>query len=112
MAWGVKAGDAVFVPAFTFVATAEVVVWGGAIPVFVDVLDDTFNMDTSSLETAIEQAKAQGLTPRVVIPVDLFGQPADYRRLLPIAKTQFFLMNSARAKESQIDIQLGSETWS
>jgi dTDP-4-amino-4,6-dideoxygalactose transaminase len=85
MAWGIKAGDAVFVPAFTFVATAEVVAWGGATPVFVDVLDDTFNMDPGSLEAAIEQAKAQGLTPRAVIPVDLFGQPADYRHILPIA---------------------------
>ncbi len=86
MAWGIKPGDAVYVPAFTFVATAEVVAWFGATPVFVDVLADTFNMDPESLEAAIEAAVDMKLTPRAVIPVDLFGQPADYRRLLPIAE--------------------------
>ena len=86
MAWGIKPGDAVYVPAFTFVATAEVVAWFGATPVFVDVLEDTFNMDPASLETAIGAAADMNLTPRAVIPVDLFGQPADYRRLLPIAE--------------------------
>ena len=87
MAWGVKAGDAVFCPAFTFCATAEVVPWVGATPVFVDVLEDTFNMDPASLEAAIEVAKRQGLNPRVVIPVDLFGQPADMDAIEPIART-------------------------
>ena len=86
MAWGIKPGDAVYVPAFTFVATAEVVAWFGATPVFVDVLEDSFNMDPDSLETAIEAAAGMNLTPKAVIPVDLFGQPADYRRLLPIAE--------------------------
>ena len=86
MAWGVKAGDAVFCPAFTFCATAEVVPWVGATPVFVDVKEDTFNMDPESLEQAIQVAIEQGLEPRVVIPVDLFGQPADYDAILPIAE--------------------------
>ncbi|MFG1348325.1 DegT/DnrJ/EryC1/StrS family aminotransferase [Xanthobacter autotrophicus] len=86
MAWGVKAGDAVFCPAFTFCATAEVVPYVGATPVFVDVKADTFNMDPDSLELAIAVAIEQGLTPRVVIPVDLFGQPADYDAILPIAQ--------------------------
>jgi dTDP-4-amino-4,6-dideoxygalactose transaminase len=86
MAWGIKPGDAVYVPAFTFVATAEVVAWFGATPVFVDVLEDTFNMDPDSLEVAIEAAPGMNLTPKAVIPVDLFGQPADYRRLLPVAR--------------------------
>ena len=86
MAWGIKPGDAVYVPAFTFVATAEVVAWFGATPVFVDVLEDTFNMDPDSLEAAIEAAADMKLVPKAVIPVDLFGQPADYRRLLPIAE--------------------------
>ncbi|WP_454918153.1 DegT/DnrJ/EryC1/StrS family aminotransferase [Xanthobacter sediminis] len=86
MAWGVTAGDAVFCPAFTFCATAEVVPWVGATPVFVDVRDDTFNMDPESLEAAIAVAVEQGLTPKAVIPVDLFGQPADYDALLPIAE--------------------------
>ncbi|MDE1570752.1 DegT/DnrJ/EryC1/StrS family aminotransferase [Aquabacter sp. P-9] len=86
MAWGVKAGDAVFCPAFTFCATAEVVPWVGATAVFVDVLPDTFNMDAASLERAIAIAKAKGLTPKVVIPVDLFGQAADYDAILPVAE--------------------------
>ncbi|MFG1360304.1 DegT/DnrJ/EryC1/StrS family aminotransferase [Xanthobacter pseudotagetidis] len=86
MAWGVKAGDAVFCPAFTFCATAEVVPYLGATPVFVDVKADTFNMDPDSLEQAIAVAIEQGLDPKVVIPVDLFGQPADYDALLPIAE--------------------------
>ena len=88
-AWGVGPGDAVFVPAFTFVATAEVVALAGAVPVFVDVLSDTFNMDPVSLETAITMVKRDGkLRPKVVMPVDLFGQPADYRSLAPIAKRE------------------------
>ena len=86
MAWGVKPGDAVFCPGFTFCATAEVVPWVGATPVFVDVKADTFNMDPESLEQAIAVAIEQGLTPKVVIPVDLFGQPADYDAILPIAE--------------------------
>ena len=80
MAEGIGPGDAVFVPAFTFVATAEVVVLAGATPVFVDVHPDSFNLDVESLEAAIGEAKRRGLKPRAVIPVDLYGQPADYRR--------------------------------
>ena len=78
MALGVGAGDAVFVPSFTFAATAEVVPLVNATPVFVDVLPDTFNMDPESLKRAIAEAKGQGLRPACVIPVDLFGLPADY----------------------------------
>jgi dTDP-4-amino-4,6-dideoxygalactose transaminase len=86
-AWGVGPGDAVFVPAFTFAATGEVVALAGATPVFVDVLPDTFNMDPASLEAAIALVKKDGkLKAKVVMPVDLFGQPADYCRLAPIAK--------------------------
>ncbi|MDQ0303305.1 DegT/DnrJ/EryC1/StrS family aminotransferase [Ancylobacter polymorphus] len=88
MAWGIKAGDAVFCPAFTFCATAEVVPWVGATPVFVDILEDTFNMDPASLEAAIAVAKQKGLTPKVVVPVDLFGQPADMDAIEAIAKAQ------------------------
>jgi dTDP-4-amino-4,6-dideoxygalactose transaminase len=88
-AWDVGPGDAVFVPAFTFAASAEVVVLAGASPVFVDVLPDTFNMDPVSLQDAIAMVKKEGqLTPRVVMPVDLFGQPADYRSLAPIARRE------------------------
>lgn len=71
-------GHAVFVPSYTFAATAGVVANIGATPIFVDVLPDTFNMDPASLEHGIAVAKNLGLEPRAVIPVDLFGQPADY----------------------------------
>lgn len=86
MAWQIRPGDAVLVPSFTFAATAEVVAWLGASPVFVDVREDSFNMDPASLEAGIETARRAGLTPRAVITVDLFGQPADYDALLPIAR--------------------------
>ena len=82
MAWGIGPGDAVFVPSFTFAASAEVVVLAGATPVFVDVDPDTYNLSVDSLSAAIEAVKAAGeLTPRAIIAVDLFGQPADYPRI-------------------------------
>jgi len=87
MAWDIKAGDAVFVPSFTFMATAEVVSLRGATPVFVDINPDTFNICVNSLENAIKDTISKGeLIPRAIIPVDLFGLPADYDRILPIAK--------------------------
>ena len=87
MAWGIGRGDAVFCPSFTFAATGEVVPWLGASPVFVDVLDDTYNLDPERLEAAIAAVKAEGkLTPRAIIAVDLFGQPADYPAIAAIAK--------------------------
>lgn len=86
-AWGIGAGDAVFVPAFTFMSTAEVVAAVGAYPVFVDICEDTFNIDPVSLESAISNVEKEGrFVPRAIIPVDLFGQPADYDAILPIAK--------------------------
>lgn len=88
MAWGIGPGDAVFVPTFTFVATAEVVALTGATPVLVDVDEDSFNMDPASLEAAIETAPSSGLVPRAVIPVDLFGQPADYESIAAVAQAQ------------------------
>jgi dTDP-4-amino-4,6-dideoxygalactose transaminase len=79
MAWGIGRGDAVFVPSFTFAATAEIVPWFDAEPVFVDVDARTYNMDPGHLEAAIAATIKEGrLNPRVVIAVDLFGQPADY----------------------------------
>ncbi|MBY0502076.1 MAG: DegT/DnrJ/EryC1/StrS family aminotransferase [Alphaproteobacteria bacterium] len=86
MAKNVGPGDAVFVPAFTFAATAEVVAWVGASVVFVDVLNDTFNMDPKSLEKGIEKAKELGLRPCGVIPVDIFGQAADYDEINALAE--------------------------
>ena len=92
-AWDIGPGDAVFVPSFTFAATAEVVALAGAVPVFVDVLADTFNMDPASLESAIAVIKREGrLKPKAVIPVDLFGQAADYRKLEPIVRREKLLM--------------------
>lgn len=85
-ALGAGPGDAVFVPAFTFTATAEAVVLAGATPMFVDVRSDTFNMDADSLAAAVAGARDLGLNPRAVIPVDLFGQPADYRALGSVAE--------------------------
>ena len=81
MAWGIKEGDAVFVPDFTFFATGEVVSFEGATPVFVDVDKDTFNMDPEKLEEAVREVVNEGrLTPRLVIPVDLFGFQPIMRR--------------------------------
>jgi dTDP-4-amino-4,6-dideoxygalactose transaminase len=78
LAWEVGPGDAVFVPAFTFGATAEVVALVGATPVFVDVRPDTFTLDPTSLAAAVDWAPGAGLRPVGVIAVDLFGQPAGY----------------------------------
>lgn len=87
MAWGIGPGDAVFVPSFTFAATAEMVAFTGATPVFVDILPDTFNMDPAHLSSAIEQIDKQSeLTPRAIIAVDLFGQIANYPDIGDIAQ--------------------------
>ncbi len=96
LAKGVKAGQAVLCPSFTFAATAEVVALVGATPVFVDVHADTFNMDPASLEAGIATAKAAGLEPVGVIAVDLFGQAADYDPIEKIAKAHgLWLMDDA-----------------
>lgn len=81
MAMDIGPGDAVLCPSFTFAATAEVVALRGATPVFVDVLEDTFNMNPESLKSAISVAKEAGLSAKAVISVDLFGLPADYHTL-------------------------------
>lgn len=82
MGWGVGEGDAVFVPTFTFAATAEVVALRGATPVFVDVQPDTYNIDPRSLASALKATSH--LRPAAVIAVDLFGLPADYDALRQI----------------------------
>ena len=85
--WDVKAGDAVFVPSFTFFASAEVIAMQGATPVFVDVDEDTFNIDVADLERKIEQTLKNGkLSPRVIIAVDLFGLPADFKAIRKLAE--------------------------
>jgi dTDP-4-amino-4,6-dideoxygalactose transaminase len=87
MAWDIGPGDAIFCPSFTFAATPEVAPWVGAEPVFVDIRPDTYTIDPEHLEAAIEAVQAEGrLRPRVVIAVDLFGQPADYPRLSEICR--------------------------
>ena len=84
--WNLKAGEAVFVPDFTFFATAETVSMEGATPVFVDVDKDTFNMCPIALEEAIKKTISEGkLTPRVITTVDLFGLPANYPAIRKIA---------------------------
>ncbi len=106
IAWGIGPGDAVFVPTFTFAASAEVVALAGATPVFVDVFEDTYNMDPASLEAAISMVKREGkLTARIVMPVDLFGQPAEYRVIEPIAEREGLKMlcDTAQAFGAKLD---------
>lgn len=87
MAWKIGEGDAVFVPDFTFFSSGEVVSYAGATPVFVDIDKDTFNISVDSLENAIQCVIEEGyLTPKVIIAVDLFGQPADYPSIRKIAE--------------------------
>jgi dTDP-4-amino-4,6-dideoxygalactose transaminase len=87
MAWGIGPGDAIFCPSFTFAATAEVAPLVGAEPVFVDILPETYTLDPEALEAAIAAVRREGrLTPRAVIAVDLFGQPADYPALAAVAR--------------------------
>ena len=99
MAQGIGPGDAVICPSFTFTATAEVVALVGATPAFADVEEASFNLDPASLELACAAARAAGLRPKAVIPVDLFGQPAAYDRIRPIADAEglFVLDDAAQA---------------
>ncbi|MCZ6466858.1 MAG: DegT/DnrJ/EryC1/StrS family aminotransferase [Alphaproteobacteria bacterium] len=100
MAEGIGPGDAVFVPAFTFAATAGPVLAVGATPVFCDVGPDTFNMDPANLERAVADVLAGGsLRPRAVIPVDLFGLPADYTAITAVADAHglFVLADAAQS---------------
>jgi len=97
MAWGIGEGDAVFVPDFTFFASAETVAYEGATPIFVDVEQSSFNMSPESLEQAIEAVVKDGkLKPMAIVAVDLFGQPADYTRIRKIAdKYDLFILEDA-----------------
>ena len=96
MAKQVGPGDAVLCPSFTFCATGEAVALTGATPVFVDVDEATFNMDTASLKRGIATARERGLKPRAVIPVDLFGQSADHDAIGAIAEAEgLFVLDDA-----------------
>lgn len=87
MIWGIGPGDAVFTSDFSYFASAGCASILGATPVLVDIDERTFNMSPEALEKAIEKTLSEGkLTPKAIIPVDLFGLPADYDRILPIAE--------------------------
>jgi dTDP-4-amino-4,6-dideoxygalactose transaminase len=92
MAWQIGPGDAVICPSFTYHATAEMVALLGATPIIADVLPDTFNLDPASCERAVATAKRLGLNPRAIIPVDLFGLPADHDAIAAIADTHRLLV--------------------
>src|SRR3979411_1388000 len=99
MAKGVGRGDAVLCPSFTFCATGEAVALAGAVPVFVDVDEATFNMDVNSLKRGIATARKLGLKPKAVMPVDLFGQSADHDAIGAVADADglFVLDDAAQA---------------
>ncbi len=93
MAWGIKEGDAVFVPDFTFFSTGEIVSFVGATPIFVDVCPDTFNIDVDKLDEKVKGIIKEGkLNPKAIIPVDLFGLPADYDKIQRIADEHSLLI--------------------
>jgi len=106
LAAGVEDGDAVFIPAFSYNATANAVLLTGATPVFVDIDPATFNMDPADLEARIGEVKRDGrLKPAAVIPVDLFGSPADYRAIGAIARREglFLLADGAQGFGGRLD---------
>ena len=86
MAKGIGHGDAVITTPFTYIATAEVISLLGAEPVFVDIYPETFNINPIGIKNSIDDAKRKGLSPKAIIPVDLFGLPARYRLIEEIAK--------------------------
>ena len=92
MAWGIGPGDAVICPTFTFCATAEVVALCGATPVLADVVAETFNLDPAGVDRAVATAKELGLKPRAIIPVDLFGLPADHDAIAAVAHAHDLLI--------------------
>lgn len=89
IAYGIGPGDAVFVPSFTFTASAEAIILVGASPVFVDVEPDSFNLDLADLDAKIAATRAEGkLTPKAILAVDLFGLPADWDELNVLAERE------------------------
>jgi dTDP-4-amino-4,6-dideoxygalactose transaminase len=96
MAWQIGPGDAVICPSFTYHATAEMVALLGATPIIADVLPDSFNLDPTSCERAVVTARRLGLKPRAIIPVDLFGLPADHEVIAAIAaKHELLVLDDA-----------------
>lgn len=106
MTWGIKEGDAVFVPDFTFFSSGEVVATVGATPIFVDVDENTYNISISSLECMIQKViKEKKYSPKVIVAVDLFGLPADYDELKKIAQKYnlYILEDGAQGFGGKID---------
>ena len=105
MAWNVGPGDAIFVPSFTYVESAEAPAQLGATPFFVDVDANTFNINAESFKNAVIDAKKLGLTPKVVIAVDLFGLPSFTNNLGEIAKNENIkvLVDAAQSFGSSVD---------
>ena len=90
--------DAVFIPGFTYNATCSAVMIAGATPVFVDVRERDFCIDPEDLERRIGEAQARGLTPRLVVAVDLFGIPADYAAIFAVAEKHGLLVMADAAQ--------------
>lgn len=106
MAWNIGPGDAVFVPDFTFFASGEVVSFEGATPVFVDVKEDTYNLDPVKLRKSVERVVNENkYVPKVIITVDLFGQPAEYDEIRRIADEyhMYILEDSAQGFGGEIE---------
>ena len=105
MGWEIEKNDAIFVPSFTYVASAESPAQLGAIPFFVDVDSKTFNIDIESFKQAISDAKKIGLKPKAVIAVDLFGQPSDIDQISDVAEENNIkvLVDAAQSFGSSID---------
>ena len=104
MAWEIGRGDAVICPSFTYHATAEMVALLGATPIIADVAPETFNLDPASCERAIATASKRGLKPRAIIPVDLFGLPADHDAIGAIAAAHGLLVLDDAAQAFRGDL--------
>lgn len=98
MALKLRPGDAVICPSFTFAATAEVVAWLGATPIFVDIDETTYNMDPGTLGLAMDTARQANLSVKALIAVDLFGQPADYDPIAAFCKDAGIILISDTAQ--------------
>jgi dTDP-4-amino-4,6-dideoxygalactose transaminase len=98
MALKLRPGHAVICPSFTFAATAEVVAWLGATPIFVDIDETTYNMDPRQLGLAMDTARQSNLEVKALIAVDLFGQPADYDPLEAFCKENGIMLISDSAQ--------------
>ncbi|WP_332689135.1 DegT/DnrJ/EryC1/StrS family aminotransferase [Bosea sp. (in: a-proteobacteria)] len=97
-ALGIGPGDAVLCPSFTFAATAEVVAWMGATPVFAEIDEATYNIDPKALAAALDTARKHELRPRALITVDLFGQSCDYEPIEAFCKQNELVLISDSAQ--------------